>query len=68
MCEPQPLTSLRASAVLGRKSTLSIESKLLLHEAVLKQCGPMEFSYGEQHPIPTTKSSSDFNPRLTDPF
>jgi hypothetical protein len=31
-------------------------------------CGPMQFSYGAQPPIPTLKSSSAFNPRLPDPF
>jgi hypothetical protein len=30
--------------------------------------GPMEFSYGGQSPIPATKSSSAFNPILSDPF
>jgi hypothetical protein len=49
--------------LLGRRPTLSAESKLLLYRSVL-----MEFSYGEQPPISTLKFSSAFNPRLSDPF
>jgi hypothetical protein len=30
--------------------------------------GPMGFSYGGKPPIPASKSSSAFNPRLSDPF
>jgi hypothetical protein len=30
--------------------------------------GPMQFSYGGQPPIPTSKSSSAFNPRFPNPF
>jgi hypothetical protein len=29
---------------------------------------PLEFSYGEQPQIPTSKSFSAFNPRLSGPF
>jgi hypothetical protein len=50
--------------LLGRRSTLPTESKLLLHKAVLK---PIR-TYGKQPPIPTSKSSSAFEPRLSDPF
>jgi hypothetical protein len=50
--------------LLGR-STLLIDSKFLLYKAVLQ---PMEFSYGGQPPIPTSKSSSAFHPRLSDIF
>jgi hypothetical protein len=46
------------------KSTLSKESKLLLYKAVLK----LIWTYGGQPSIPTSKSSSAFNPRLYDPF
>jgi hypothetical protein len=31
-------------------------------------CGPIECSYGGHPPFPTSKSSSAFNPRLSDPF
>jgi hypothetical protein len=48
--------------LLGR-STLSIESNLL-YKAVLK---PL-WTYGGQPPIPTSKSSRAFNPRLSDLF
>jgi hypothetical protein len=51
--------------LLGRRSTLSIESKLLLYKAVLK---PMEFSYGGKPLIQIRESSSAFNPRLSDLF
>jgi hypothetical protein len=36
--------------LLRKRSTLSIESKLLLYKAVLNQYGPMEFSYGGNPP------------------
>jgi hypothetical protein len=55
--------------LLGRRSTLSTESELLLYEVVNTQThGSMEFSYGDQPPIPTSKSSSAFNPKLSHPF
>jgi hypothetical protein len=50
--------------LLRRRSTLSTESKLLLYKAVLKPI----WTYGGQPSIPTLKSSSAFNPRLSDPF
>jgi hypothetical protein len=50
--------------LLGRRSTLSIESKLILYKAVLK----LIRTYGGQTPIPTSTSSTAFNPRLSDPF
>jgi hypothetical protein len=49
------------------RSTLSIESKLLLYKAVLKPIWIYEIHL-LQPPIPTSKSISDFNPRLSDPF
>jgi hypothetical protein len=52
--------------ILGRRSTLSILSKLLLYKAVLKST--VEFSYGGQPPIPTSNFSSVFNPGLSNPF
>jgi hypothetical protein len=52
--------------LLGR-SALLMESKLL-YKVVLNIYGLMEFSYGGQQPIPTSKSSRAFNPRLSDPF
>jgi hypothetical protein len=59
----QPKSEKKKHWLLGR-STLSIESKFLLYKAY----GPMEFSYGGQPPIPTSKSSRSFKPRLSDPF
>jgi hypothetical protein len=51
------------------RSTLSIESKFLLYKAVLKPIWTcVEFCNGRQSPIPTSKSSGAFNPRLSDPF
>jgi hypothetical protein len=54
--------------VLGRRSTLSIESKLHLYKAVLKPRWTNGFQLWGQPPIPTSKSSSAFNPKLSDPF
>jgi hypothetical protein len=50
--------------LLGRRSTLSTESKLLLYKALLK----LIWTYGGQPPIPTSKSSSAFNPRVNAPW
>jgi hypothetical protein len=58
------LTAKQMQWLLGRRSTLSIERKLLLYKAVLKPI----WTYGGQPPIPTSKSSSAFNPRLSNPF
>jgi hypothetical protein len=54
--------------LLGRRSTLSIESKLLLYKAVLKPIWTYGIQLWGQPPIPTSKSSSAFNPRLSDQF
>jgi hypothetical protein len=51
-----------------RRSTLSTESKLLLYKAVLKPIWTHGIQVWGQPPIPTSKSSSAFNPRLSDPF
>jgi hypothetical protein len=53
--------------LLLERSTISIESKLL-YKAILNTYGLTEFSYGEQPPIPTLKSSGAFNQRFSDPF
>jgi hypothetical protein len=53
--------------LLGR-STLSIESKLLLYKAVLKPIWTYGIQPWGQPLIPTLKSSSALNPRLSDPF
>jgi hypothetical protein len=50
--------------LLGRRSTLSTERKLLLYKAILKPYEATEFKYGGQPPIPTSKSSSAFNARM----
>jgi hypothetical protein len=54
--------------LLGRISTLSIDTKLLLYKAVLKTYRPMEFNHGGQPPISKSKNSSALNPRLSAPF
>jgi hypothetical protein len=54
--------------LLGRRSTLSIESKLHLYNTVLKTIWTYGIQLWGQTQIPTSKSSSPFNPRLSDPF
>jgi hypothetical protein len=54
--------------LLGSRSTLSIESKLLLYKAVLKPIWTYGIQLWGQPPISISKSSSAFNPRLSDPF
>jgi hypothetical protein len=54
--------------LLGSSSTLSIERKLLLYKAVLKPIWTYRIQLWGQPPIPTSKSSSAFNPRLSDPY
>jgi hypothetical protein len=51
-----------------RRSTLSTEANSPCTKQYSNTYGPMEFSYGGQDPIPTSKSSSTFNTRLSDPF
>jgi hypothetical protein len=51
-----------------RRSTLSTESKLLLYKAVLIPIWTYGIQLWGQPPIPTSKSSSAYNPRLSDPF
>jgi hypothetical protein len=53
--------------ILGR-STLLIQANFSYTKQYSNPYGPMEFSCGGQPPIPTSKSSSAFNPRLSDPF
>jgi hypothetical protein len=53
--------------LLGRSSTISKKANLYTKQYA-NTYGPKEFSYEEQPPIPTSKSSSAFNPRLSDPF
>jgi hypothetical protein len=54
--------------LLGRRSTLTTESKLLLYKAVFKHIWTYGIQQWGQPPIPTSKSSSSFNPGLSDPF
>jgi hypothetical protein len=50
--------------LLGRRSTLSVESKFFLYEPY----GTMEFSYRRQPQITISKLSCAFKPSLSDSF
>jgi hypothetical protein len=52
------------------KSNLKAKQMHWLHgrSTLSKEYKRMEFSYGSQPPIPTSKSSREFNPRLSDPL
>jgi hypothetical protein len=54
--------------LIGRRSTLSTGSKLLLYKAVLEPIWTYGVQLWGQPPIPTSKTSSAFNLRLSDPF
>jgi hypothetical protein len=63
--ETNALATRKKIDIMNRKQTSPIQSS---YKAVFEPIWPMEFSYGGQPPIPTSKSSSAFNPRLSDPF
>jgi hypothetical protein len=53
--------------LLGRRSTLSTESKLLLYKVVFKPVWTYGIRLWGEPPIPISKSSSALTPRLSDP-
>jgi hypothetical protein len=57
-----------AKYIKTKRKQLNLKAKQMHWLFGRRSFGPTEFSYGGQPPIPTSKSSGAFNPRLSDQF